>query len=450
MQEHISLPSTLEGFHNTKTTFLNEGKGIYRIEGILDGNEATLFRLCPKCGCFMHVHDHFQTTYKHINIGTAASEVVLNYIRYKCSGCGHYDMPPVPFSADGHRFTKPLETYVRDLLALGLTNRTVSEITGVNRNIIKDIDYRRLMDKYTINGKELKKPEKQARYIGIDEFKLHRGNRFAFVVVDLETGHIIWLGYGNNRETVRDFFKFVGDEWMSGVEAISCDMNVSYPSMIRELYPDMLIVYDRFHVIMNITKKLKEETRKEEEARLRREGKFEEAGRLRSARYILSSKRETLEKKDKAAAEGKAYVKENRLFGGKELPRRGGNLFTYKRILAENELLFTVEVVMEKVDRAYSAKTPEKMRAELLDVIKICKEVGTSPFKWCAKFLTTYLENIVTYPKARISNGRVEGVNNLIKTVRRQAYGYGDDEYFFLKIMDASRRPKRGSIPQKS
>ena len=45
-----------------------------------------------------------------------------------------------------------------------------------------------------------------------------------------------------------------------------------------------------------------------------------------------------------------------------------------------------------------------------------------------------------THGYYRISSGRVEGVNNLIKTVRRQAYGYRDDDYFFLKIMDASRR----------
>jgi hypothetical protein len=30
--------------------------------------------------------------------------------------------------------------------------------------------------------------------------------------------------------------------------------------------------------------------------------------------------------------------------------------------------------------------------------------------------------------------------NNKIKTIRRQDYGYPDDEYFFLKIIDGSRK----------
>lgn len=43
----------------------------------------------------------------------------------------------------------------------------------------------------------------------------------------------------------------------------------------------------------------------------------------------------------------------------------------------------------------------------------------------------------------RISTGRVEGTNNLIKTLRRKGYGYPDDDYFFLKIVDASYRKDR-------
>ena len=39
-----------------------------------------------------------------------------------------------------------------------------------------------------------------------------------------------------------------------------------------------------------------------------------------------------------------------------------------------------------------------------------------------------------------ISAGKMEGINNKIKTLRRQAYGYPDDEYFFLKLLDMSRQ----------
>ena len=40
----------------------------------------------------------------------------------------------------------------------------------------------------------------------------------------------------------------------------------------------------------------------------------------------------------------------------------------------------------------------------------------------------------------KIYSEKVEGTNNFIKTVRRKAYGYRNNEYFFLKIMVESRR----------
>ena len=46
---------------------------------------------------------------------------------------------------------------------------------------------------------------------------------------------------------------------------------------------------------------------------------------------------------------------------------------------------------------------------------------------------------MVARAKYNISSGKIEGINNKIKTLR-QGYGYPDDEYFFLKIIDASRK----------
>lgn len=46
-------------------------------------------------------------------------------------------------------------------------------MTGLGKNTIKEIDLQRLKDKYTVDGKTLRKPERQARILAIDEFKLH-------------------------------------------------------------------------------------------------------------------------------------------------------------------------------------------------------------------------------------------------------------------------------------
>ena len=55
------------------------------------------------------------------------------------------------------------------------------------------------------------------------------------------------------------------------------------------------------------------------------------------------------------------------------------------------------------------------------------------------------MEGIVAHARHHISSGRVEDTNQMIKTLRRVGYGYPDDEYFFLKIFDASRRYSKAS-----
>ena len=61
-----------------------------------------------------------------------------------------------------------------------------------------------------------------------------------------------------------------------------------------------------------------------------------------------------------------------------------------------------------------------------------------------------HLMGIVYHAKFPISSGKVEWVNNMIKTIRRKAYGYTDTEYFFLRIMFESRKPLLVYRSQKS
>ena len=100
----------------------------------------------------------------------------------------------MPFKADSHFITTELEKYTEDLLAFGLTNKAVAMLTGLNKNIVKEIDLAKLKNLYTIDGKVLTKPEKQTRFLGIDEFKLHDGHKYAtaiFFVLQL----IIYIGF---------------------------------------------------------------------------------------------------------------------------------------------------------------------------------------------------------------------------------------------------------------
>ena len=52
-----------------------------------------------------------------------------------------------------------------------------------------------------------------------------------------------------------------------------------------------------------------------------------------------------------------------------------------------------------------------------------------------AKTLSAHRSGILAYYNFPISTGPLEGTNNKIKTMKRQAYGFRDMEFFKLKIM---------------
>ena len=56
------------------------------------------------------------------------------------------------------------------------------------------------------------------------------------------------------------------------------------------------------------------------------------------------------------------------------------------------------------------------------------------PLMDAGKTLLRHCEGLLSYFDHQISNGMTEGINNKIKTLKRQAYGYRDMEYFKLRL----------------
>jgi hypothetical protein len=166
------------------------------------------------------------------------------------------------------------------------------------------------------------------------EFKLHNGHKYATVIIDLETGHVLWLACSKRKEVVYDFCDHVGEEWMSHVEAIACDMNADFERAFLERFPHLDVVYDRFHLIKNFNEKVISEVRKDEQARLSKEGHAEAARSLKHSKYILMSGEDTRERKDQDARAGKVVSKGSRLFGKEEAVQKGGARERYRELIS--------------------------------------------------------------------------------------------------------------------
>ena len=77
----------------------------------------------------------------------------------------------------------------------------------------------------------------------------------------------------------------------------------------------------------------------------------------------------------------------------------------------------------------------------------ICHGTGGRHFARSARLLESHMDGICAHALHPVTSGKAEGTNNMIKTLRRKHHGLPDDEYLFLRIMDASRKKQRWQPP---
>ncbi len=94
--------------------------------------------------------------------------------------------------------------------------------------------------------------------IGIDEISHRKGQRYLTVVVDHDTGRLVWAAAGRDRATVESFFDALGQERCKQIALVSCDMAGWISGPVAERLPDAVRCVDPFHVVMLATDALDE------------------------------------------------------------------------------------------------------------------------------------------------------------------------------------------------
>ena len=194
----------------------------------------------------------------------ARIDVEVHYKVYRCPVCGRIRRNAIPFKAKGHNMTWLFFKDIADALERDRsTISNIADMMGTNRNIVRMLDKERLESIY--GGME---PERRPTFIGIDEFSLHKGHRYATVVVDLCTGHVILLEEGGTKAQAEHFIRRMGSDVMKGIVGVSMDMNAQFSSVFEELCPWIKIVYDPFHIIKHYNDNVLTEIRRGEQRRL--------------------------------------------------------------------------------------------------------------------------------------------------------------------------------------
>jgi transposase len=354
---------------------------------------------CPQCDSREVIrHGHETRSFKAIPIGNKPVFIVLPIPRVECRACKIIRQVTLPFADPRRRYTRSFERYALELSRL-TTIQDVAQHLGVGWDTIKDIVKRDLQHRF-------KKPRLgKLKQIAIDEISIGHGQRYLTVVLNLETGAVVFVGDGKGADALDPFWGRLRAA-KAHVEAVATDLSGAYIQAVREHLGDAVHVFDHFHVIKLFNEKLSD---------FRRE-----------------LVREATEKMDKKVLKGTRWLL---LKNPENLDPKRKERERLEEALRMNQPLATVYYLKEDLRQIWQQPDKATATCVLEDWIRRAEASCIKVLQKFAATLGRHRTGILAYYDCCISTGPLEGTNNKIKTMQRQAYGFRDQEFFKLKIL---------------
>jgi transposase len=354
---------------------------------------------CSACGCREVIsRGHAPRHFRGLPIGRRATVIDFSIPRVECTACGLVRQVKVPFADPRRSYTKSFQRYVLELLR-SMTIRDVAHHLDVGWDLVKDIQKRDLQRRYA-------KPKlKHLRCIAIDEIAVAKGHRYLTIVMDLESGAVVFVGNGKGADALKPFWKRLRPS-RARIEAVAMDMSGAYRGAVATALPKAKIVFDHFHVIKLFHEKLSDLRRE-----LYREATdVQQKAVLKGIRWLLLKNPENLDvEKDE----------KRRLLEALKL----------------NEPLAVAYYLKDDLRRFWEQPGKRFATTFLDGWIRRAMASGIKIVQQMAKTLAAHRSGLLAYYDVMITSGPLEGTNNKIKTMKRQAYGFRDLEFFKLRIL---------------
>jgi len=221
------------------------------------------------------------------------------------------------------------------------------------------------------------------------------------IFVDLKSGRILKAVEGKSKEAIMPFLQTLARKARS-LKAIAMDMNSAYFWAVKESLPDVLVIFDRYHVMALMNQAL-DELRREHQRELDELGKKT----LKGSRFLLLRNYDSLDEDSRGRLD---------------------------RLLEVNRPLHTIHSMKEQLKLFWEEDDYSKARKFLETWCRDAMASGIRQLSRLAKTLGGYKKGLLNYFHYRITNATVEGLVNKIKTLKREAYGFRDMEYFKLRL----------------
>jgi len=242
-------------------------------------------RRCGRCGQVAPLYDRGEgrRRWRAIDLGAVRCLLESDAPRVDCPTHGP-TVAQVPWARHGAGHTRDLD----DLAARLVTHAPRSAVSELLRIAWRTVGS--IIDRVVADGRAAHDPFDGLRRIGIDEISYKRGHRYLMIVVDHDTGRLVWAGIGRDKKTLEGFFDLLGKERCAKIRLVSADAAEWIADLVRDRCKRATLCTDGFHVVAWATEAL-DEVRREVWNAARRQGMRGFARELKGALRLVEEPR---------------------------------------------------------------------------------------------------------------------------------------------------------------
>ena len=354
-------------------------------------------KVCPRCGKRHLVKNGYRfRDFVGLPIGGKKVIIRMKVQRYKCRHCAYDQQERIPFATGSRSYTHRFAKYVVDLLR-GMTLQDVSNHLGVSWDTVKEIHSTYLERHYSPPSLE------GVENIGIDEFAVRKGHVYKTIVVDLDSGRVLYVGDGKGADALTKFWSKVKRKGIK-IKHVATDLSAAFIASVMENCPEAVHVFDHFHVVKLMNERLDDIRRKvysmEKDVNKRKV--------LKGTRYLLlGNGADIFDKQHKTRLDN---------------------------ALAMNEPLSKAYYLKEQLRQIWMQPVKAMGESVFDDWVRQAEQSKIPQMQKMAVTMRAYRSGILAWYDCHLSTGKVEGINNKIKVMKRNAYGFRDDKYFTLRL----------------
>ncbi|MDA8021077.1 MAG: ISL3 family transposase [Thermoanaerobaculia bacterium] len=338
---------------------------------------------CPRCGWRARGRFEIKTRqWRHVAIGGIRTVLEGPIRRLRCQ---RVVTEQVPWARHGSRFTRSFEG-ITAYLAQNLPKTKVVQLLGIAWETVGSIAGRMVQEQLSERRFD------GLRRIGVDEISYRRHHKHLTVVVNHDTGHVVWVAEGKSSEVLRSFFEELGSERLAQIQVVSLDLSAAYQKAIREAVPGAEMVFDKFH-IAQLAQRALDEVRREIQRNLSNDARKP----LKKPRWALLKNPDRLTDKETEKLAG---------------------------IQQHNEPLYRGLPAQREPTRQSGNPHAKHAEWELRSWLQWACRCRLKPFVRLSRTVRKHLDGILRASITGLTNARLEAMNSNIRILNHRARGF--------------------------